>query len=67
MENIEICILLGFPGTDDLSLVLNFCCFLAKKYIYNIKIQENNKICLFSFLTILNRELQYEKQICIKK
>ncbi len=46
MENIEMCILLGFRGNDNLSIVLNFSCILDKNYIYN-KIHDK-KLWFFS-------------------
>ncbi len=36
-------ILLGFPGTNNDVIVINYCILYAKYYIYLEKLKQNNK------------------------
>ena len=67
IEHFEECILFGFPETNEIFMVLNYCILLAKFYIYRSRIFENNKIDLYQYLVILKNRLSIEKYICKKE
>ena len=63
-EVIAECILLGFPGDDDVIQVLNYCVLIAKHYIYSQKLQLNGNPDLLQYLCYLKHKLSLEKQVC---
>ncbi len=58
------CILFGYPGTDDMIDVLNYCTLHAKYYIYIQKLMCDNNIDFCNYLVLLKRKLSEEKFIC---
>ncbi len=61
---ISECILLGFPGEDNIISVLNYCVLIAKHYIYSKKIKHDNNLDLYQYLVYLKQKLKFEKQVC---
>ena len=62
---IDIDILFGIFSVENILLNLNFILLIAKTYIHDCKITNQN-IPFLSFLVLLRQELYYEEQICIK-
>ena len=62
---VEENILLGFPGTTNEDIVLNFCLILAKYYIYNSK-RNQKQIVFLGFLKMLKHKLVVEEAIQVK-
>ncbi len=58
---------LGFPGTCNDILPLNFCILYAKYYIYNQKLSNSNKIDFLNFLTYLIQEMNIEKNAQLRE
>ncbi len=56
-DNIEECVLLGFPGTCNYILTLNFCILYAKYYIYIKTLFNSNKIDFLNFLNYLKHKI----------
>ena len=48
---------------DDMLHVLNFCILLAKKYIYDCKLN-NKQIVLLDFIAKIKKRLEIEKLLC---
>ncbi len=65
-DSLEECVLLGFPGEDDITKVLNYCVLLAKYFIYTNKLSQNNDLDLYKYLIYLKQKLSFEKEICSK-
>ena len=63
IENLQDCILLGFPNNNNATPALNYCIILAKYYIYNCKINQNNNLDFYTYLVNLKHRLKIEKQI----
>ena len=63
-ENLEECILFGFPIEGDIFEVLNYCILVAKFYIYRQRLFNDNDIDLFSFLVELKYKIKIEYGIC---
>ncbi len=65
-EPLEECILLGFPGEDDIIKSLNYCVLLAKHFIYTNKMSQNEDLDLYRYLIYLKQKLTLEHDICLK-
>ncbi len=63
-DDIEECVLFGFPGNSNAILTLNFCILYAKYYIYIKKLFNSNKFDFLNFMTYLKQKINIEKQIC---
>ena len=63
-ENLEECILFGFPIEGDVFEVLNYCILVAKFYIYRQRLFNDNDIDLFSCLVELKYNIKIEYGIC---
>jgi hypothetical protein len=59
-QDLEECILFGFPSIDIIFNVLNLCILNAKQYIYVQRLFKNNDICFFEFLPNLLRKIKIE-------
>ncbi len=60
-DDIEECVLFGFPGNSNDILKLNFCILYAKYYIYIKKLSNSNKIDFLNFLTYLKQKINIKK------
>jgi hypothetical protein len=58
------CILFGFPGNEENTLVLNYCIIYTKYYIYIKKLFNNNNLELHACLTQIKQALNVEQNIC---
>ncbi len=63
-EELDECILFGFPGKGDIVIVVNYCVLVAKFYIYMDRMNENNKIDFYQFLLQLKTNLVIKRSIC---
>ena len=59
----EINILFGFPGGTENGLVLNYCAWYAKYYIYLQKLNTQVNIDFYQSLPFLKQKLEIEKKI----
>jgi len=59
---VEENIVLGFPGTTNEDIVLNFCLILAKHYIYSIK-RHQSQLFFLNYLNLLKNKLTIEYEI----
>ena len=66
VNELEECIIFGFPTTNDIVLALNYCILHAKHYIYIQKLLENNNPELYVFQIKLKQALDIEYEICRK-
>ena len=66
-DTFEECIMFGYPGEEDLIIVLNYCVLLAKYFIYVNKLNGKNKIDLYDYLVLLKRKIFLEKTICTQQ
>ena len=60
-------IIFGYPGNNDLVIVINYLIMLGKWFIYNIKLYEKNDIDFFEYLIQLKQRLSFEKIMCNKE
>ncbi len=66
-NNLEECIIFGFPDNDDNTKVLNHCILLAKYHIYIQKLKDNDNIDMYAYLAFLKQQLSIEEQICMNE
>ena len=62
-NNLQQCLLLGFPDQSEITEVLNYCVIHAKYFIYNRKINKCNDIFIMDYLIYLKLKLKQEKYI----
>ncbi len=60
-NNLEECIIFGFPDNDNNTGVLNHCILLAKYHIYIQKLKGNDNIDMYVYLAYLKQQLSIEK------
>jgi exonuclease III len=60
IDNLQECLLLGFPGNHEKIKVLNHCIILAKYFIFIQKMVESYDYDLYKYQTLLKKRLQYE-------
>ncbi len=58
------CILFGFPGQTNNSILINYCILYAKFYIYTQTINNNNYFEFLCYLPVLKNGLLVEENIC---
>ena len=63
-DSLEECVLFGFQIEGGIFSVLNYCILLAKNYIYNQRLHNDNDIDFYQYLIILRYKLKIEKNIC---
>ncbi len=63
-EDIEECIIFGFPYVHDIIKELNYCILIAKYYIYIQRLCNQNKIDFYIFQTMLKNKLLIYECIC---
>ncbi len=61
---LEECIVFGFHLRGEIFEVLNFCILIAKHYIHNKRLLDDNNIEFLHFLYVLKFKLDIEHQIC---
>ncbi len=61
---INVCMVLFIYISGVLYLVLNFCILIAKYYIHNKRLLDDNNIEFLHFLNVLKFKLDIEQQIC---
>ncbi len=66
-NDLEECILMGFPETSDDILVLNYCILYTKYYIFIQQLFNNNVLDLYVCQTQVKLALNIEHSICKKK
>ncbi len=63
-NDLEECILIGFPETSDGILVLNYCILYTKYYIYIHQLFKNNLLDPYVYQTQIKVALNIERSIC---
>ncbi len=61
---LEECIIFGFHLRGEIFEVLNFCILIAKYYIHNKRLLDDNNIECLHFVYVLKFKLDIEHQIC---
>ncbi len=64
---LEECIIFGFHLRGEIFEVLNFCILIAKYYIHNKRLLDDNNKEFLHFLYVHKFKLDIEHQICKMK